>query len=84
MNDITDTQRLEFLVHHEAYVTFSRDREVTSLWRRGSEGRDDAPYFGFGANYRDWRHAIDAGVRTAASERERLEREMDEMRGARK
>lgn len=61
---VTDTERLNWLIAHSAYVSYSRDGEVCNVWYRfdpNDDAGDSVPVQGFPQkNYSNPRDAIDA------------------------
>lgn len=56
----TDTQRLDFVAAHSAWVSHSSDGEVCNLWHRDDDGKP-RPMQGYPQRcYNDHRQAIDA------------------------
>jgi Lar family restriction alleviation protein len=66
-----DTERLNFMVQHEAWVAFGKDGESCRVFSRNEDG-DAMPMLGWGA--RHWRHdpreAIDAARKAIAASAE--------------
>lgn len=62
MNNITDTQRLDFLLRHQAFITWSKDREVCRV-AVFDYGQSPTPYLGFRSVFLSEREAIDACIK---------------------
>lgn len=56
-----DTERLDFMVTHHAWVGWSKDRECCAVYRRDDEGYTE-PMTGWTPSYLTPREAIDAAI----------------------